>query len=136
MVSYDDLENAFFFVSMDMPGINEAILDKKTGEIYYRSEFSGEDEFPEDYDYSDDYIEIPHKNDLDLGANLVFEFVSAYLPEELDKVTYFFKRRGAYGRYKELLEFRGLLDKWYEFEDERKKSTLLEWCKENDIEVE
>jgi hypothetical protein len=59
--------------------------------------------------------------------NLVIEFVSEFLPEELDRVYTFFRRRGAYSRYINLLSEKGMLDKWYNFEDERQKVALIEW---------
>jgi len=135
MINFSDIEDAFFYVSSDQPFMNHAVLNKKTEKIFYSSEFSGEDDFPEDVE-SDDYIEIPHKNDLDLGRNLVFEFVSRYIPEKQDQVYDFFRRKGAYPRYKSLLEKLNLLDTWHEFEDQRTKSVLLEWCHENGIDVE
>ena len=135
MISFSDIEDAFLYVSSDMPFMNSALLNKKTGKIYYRSEMAGEDDFPENIK-SEEYIEIPHKNDLDLGVRLVFDFVSKYIPKEYEEVEYIFRKRGAYRRYKDLLDSLNMLDKWYEYEDERTKSSLLEWCKENDIEVE
>ena len=50
----------------------------------------------------DTYIQIPHKNDLDLGQRLVFEFVETHLPHEYNRVQQIFRRRGAYGRFKDL----------------------------------
>jgi hypothetical protein len=77
----------------------------KTGEIFYISElFGSEDELPEDIEDPDKYISIPHKNDLGLGKALVIEFTSQYLPGEIDRVYSIFSRKGAYSRYKELLE--------------------------------
>jgi hypothetical protein len=106
----------------------------KTGEIFYISElFGSEDELPEDIEDPDKYISIPHKNDLGLGKALVIEFTSQYLPGEIDRVYSIFSRKGAYSRYKELLEKKGLLDKWYKFEDERQKAALNKWCRENEI---
>ena len=135
MISFSDIEYAFLYVSSDMPFMNSALLNKKTGKIYYRSEMAGEDDFPKNIN-SEDYIAIPHKNDLDLGVRLVFDFVSKYIPEEYEEVEYIFRKRGAYRRYKDLLESLNMLDKWYEYEDERTKSSLLEWCRENNLEVE
>jgi hypothetical protein len=135
MISFSDIEDAFFYVSSDQPFMNNAVLHKNTGKTFYRSEFSGEDNFPEDVD-SGAYIEIPHKNDLDLGRNLVFEFVSRFIPERQDEVYDYFRRKGAYSRYKYLLEKLNLLDTWHEFEDQRTKSVLLEWCRENGLDVE
>ncbi len=93
------------------------------------------DEIPEDIDDLDKYITIPHKNDLELGKALVIEFTSEYLPEELERVYSIFRRKGAYSRYKDLLENKGALEDWYKFENERRKVALEEWCQENNIEI-
>jgi hypothetical protein len=97
---------------------------------------AGYDELPEDLDESDDYIDIPHKNDLDLGKALVMDFVHSRCPEEIDRVLSIFRRPGAYGRFKDLLEQKSLLDEWYEFEQQRTRQALLHWCAENSIELE
>jgi hypothetical protein len=68
----------------------------------------GEIEDEEDLDL-EQRIRVPHKNDLDLGRNLVFEFVEEYLPDDYERVRKMFRRTGAYTRYKALLERRGLL---------------------------
>ena len=133
-VKYDDLENFFLFVSMQPPFTHTAILNKETGETYFESEYGDSDELPEDID-DEKYIEVPHKNDLDLGRNFVFEFVSQYMPNDQGKVYEIFSRKGAYSRYKDLLESRGLLEKWYDYENERTKEVLLSWCAENNIEI-
>ena len=115
--------------------MHSVYLCKETGRTFYTSEMGDSDELPDDIDESK-YISIPYRNDLDLGKNLVIEFVSEFLPEELDRVYSIFRRQGAYSRYKELLSERGLLDKWYKFEDERQKAALKNWCAENGIEIE
>jgi hypothetical protein len=104
-VSFDDIENAFFFVSMDQQYMHSAYLCKETGKIFYTSEAGDSDELPDDIDDPDKYITIPHKNELDLGKALVIEFTSEYLPEELDTVYSIFRRKGAYSRYRDLLEW-------------------------------
>jgi hypothetical protein len=53
----------------------------------------------------------------------------------LGQVNGIFRRKGAYSRYKELLNAKGLLDKWYKYEDQRTKEELRAWCAENDIEL-
>jgi len=134
-ISYDDIENAFLFVSMGQQFMNNAYLCKETGEIFYTSEMGDSDDLPEDIEDLEKYIAIPHKNDLDLGKALVFEFVSEYLPEELERVYSIFRRRGAYSRFKDLLASKGALEDWYEFEDQRQKDALKRWCRDNDIEI-
>lgn len=134
--SFSDLENAFFFVSMDQKYMYNAYLCKDSGQIFYASELGDSDELPEDIDDPDKYIAIPHQNDLELGKVLVFEFTSKHLPEELDRVESIFRSSGAYSRYKDLLDKNGLIDEWHNFEDERQKVALKEWCMENNIEIE
>lgn len=134
MIDYNDLEDAFLFVSSDQPFMHSAIVNKRTGEIFYQSELSGIDDFPENFD-GDDFIEIPHKNDLGLARDLVFDFVSSHLPQRLGEVDQIFHARGAYRRFKFLLESVGLLEEWYSFEDEQTKSALRQWCKDNGLRI-
>lgn len=111
-------------------------LCQETGQIFYSSEMYDSDELPEDIEDPDKYITIPHKNDLELGKSLVFEFAEKYLPEEIDKINSIFHSRGAYSRYKDLLDMKGYLDKWHKFEAERQKKALEQWCIENNIEFD
>jgi len=135
MVKFSDIQDAFFFVSSESYGMHSAILDKSTGQLYYRSEMGDLDEIGEEcFDY-DTCIDIPHKNDIGLGLELVFDFVEGHLPEESDRVQYFFRKRGAYGRYKGLLEEMGLLQKWFDFESQHEEEMLRQWCEENEIEI-
>lgn len=134
-ISFDDIENALLFVSMDQKFMHNAFLCIETGQIFYASELGDSDELPEDIDDTEKYITIPHKNDLELGKALVFEFTSEYIPEELDRVHAYFRSRGTYSRYKDFLLEKGLLDKWYKFEDERQRAALKEWCQDNSIKI-
>ena len=137
MVNFDELENAYLFVNSSIDFSNSALINKKTGEIFYKSEFDEIDELPdEDAFLSDDYIAVPDRYELDLGQNLVFDFVDEFMPEKYEEVRSYFRRSGAYSRFKNLLMSMDLLDKWHEFEDQRRKDALVRWCKENGLEVE
>ncbi len=129
-----ELEEAFFFVNSAPAFTNSAVFSRETGKFYYTSDLADIDEMPEDLDY-EKCIEIPHQNDLDLGQALVFEFVRERLPGEINRVDRFFSHRGAYSKYKQLLEEKGLLDEWYTYENESIKRKLREWCKDEGIEV-
>lgn len=135
-MSFSEIEDAFGFVSSDQPYMHRAYVSKTTGETFYQSDTSDLDELPEDIYENDDYIEIPHKNDLNLGQRLVWQFVEKEIPGLADKVRSFFSRKGAYSRYKDFLEEVGLLDKWHEFEDSRTREALIQWCKDNEIEID
>lgn len=135
--SFSDIEDAFMFVSSGMYGSNSALLCKDTGKIFYISDMAGIDDTEEaDHLDIDRCIEIPHKNEFDLGKNLVFEFAEEYLPEDCDRVRQIFRHKGAYARYKDLLDERGLLNKWYEIQNAREETVLREWCEENEIELD
>ena len=135
MIKFSDIQDAFFFVSSAGYGMNSALLCQDTGKIYYRSEMMDMDETDdEDLDLKK-CIEIPHKNDLDLGQRLVFEFVQMHLPDDYDRVRQIFRRPGAYGRFKDLLDSKGLLEVWYAFEKQREEEALRQWCTENEIKL-
>jgi hypothetical protein len=134
--SFADLQLAFEFVSAGGMGENEAFLDRQSGKIYSHSWIAGdlEEELPADLD-DEKYIEIPHRNELDLGKPLVLDFVREFLPDDYDDVRQIFSRRGAYGRFKDLLARRGALDRWYTFSAKAQEAALREWCAENAIEL-
>jgi hypothetical protein len=115
--------------------MNTAILCKDTGQILYHSEMADLDEIGDDDLDWDMCIEIPHKNDLHMGQNLVFEFVKMQLPDDYHHVQQIFRKRGAYRRFKDFLETKGLLEIWYDFESKREEQALRQWCLENEIEL-
>ena len=131
-----DIELAFEYVSSDSPPMNSALLSRKTGRIFHVSEMGdGDEDVPEDAFESDEYIEIPHKQDLGLGTELVRRFVRDRAPEHREEVSEIFSRKGAYARFKSFLEGKGLLEEWYAYENSATEAALREWCKENEIEL-
>ena len=138
--SYDNIESAYMFVSACSYGMNAALICRDTDRILWRSDMSGEDEIGQAEEEGtlnwDETVEMPHRNDLDLGQTLIFEFINEELPNEYDRVSDIFSRKGAYSRYKSLLERCGKLDEWHAFENKREKEALLQWCKENGIQLQ
>ena len=136
-VKYDDLSAAFDFVSFAAPFEHQAFVSLDTGAVYWVSETSpmDEDDLPDDLGTSDRYVAVPHKNDLDLGNNLVRRFVDENLPDRYADVERFFRRPGAYARLKGLLATEGCLEKWYAFESEATARALRDWCEANQIHV-
>ncbi len=132
-VKYDDLANAVEFASIS--GFdNSAYVCTVTGATYYVSSETGE-EVPEDLETSDKYIQVPTKRDLDLGTRLALWFVEEELPDDYDTAAGFFRKKGAYGRFKDLLHRRGALEKWYEYEARATEAALRLWCEENGVEL-
>ncbi|MCL1076583.1 hypothetical protein D5R81_00085 [Parashewanella spongiae] len=137
VIKYSDLESAFDFVSFGSYSDNQAYLSTKTGKVYWVSDnIDEEDEpLPDDLYQSDEYIQVPSKHELDLGKKLVFDFVYQFLASDFETVSQYFRKQGAYGRFKSLLERREKLDEWHKFEEQHNKQALLEWAKENGITV-
>ena len=137
-IKYDDLSLAFDFVSSGAPMEHRAYVSLDTGRIYWISELNPveEEEIPDDLETSDRYLEIPHKNDLDLGQRLALRFSEKRLPHRYDRVVDIFGHRGAYRRFKELLAAEGRLEQWYAFEAEATEQALKEWCEENNLQIE
>jgi hypothetical protein len=86
-------------------------------------------------DDSEKYVQIPDKRELDLSKALVLEFVRQTLPSEIDKVQRIFSAKGAYATFKDLMDRKGALDQWYNFEAKAEEEALRTWCALNSIEI-
>ncbi len=129
-----ELEDAYMIASSDPGGSTEVLICKKTGKTLVNSDYSGIYEIPEDAD-EDDYLMAPNKYDLDLGNKLVFDFILDTVPDEYDRVRGFFSRRGAYGKYKDFLGRKGLVDVWHEHENVKTEEALRAWAKDKGLEL-
>lgn len=135
-VTYEEISLAFDFVGSAAPMEHSAYICLETGKIYWASELASMDEeLPEDIDTSERYLMVPHKNELGLGKKLALRFAARELSGSYGQVEAIFRRKGAYGRFKQLLEEKGLLQDWYRFEEEATDKALREWCAENDIRI-
>jgi len=134
-MKYRDIEDAFFYVCGDSRGMNTALLDKSKGKFYFSCDLLDEDDIPDSLREDDTAVEMPHKNDLDLGQSLIFKFIDLKLPDQYDYVSRIFRKRGAYSRYHNFLESKGLLDEWYKFENDAQEKALRDWCKDENIEL-
>ena len=62
--------------------------------------------------------------------------MAAEIPEREAEVRSFFGGPGGYRLFKRLLGELELLDRWHEFEDRRRRETVVEWCQENGLELD
>ncbi len=136
-VSFEEILNAFEFVSAGGLGEHQAFLCIQSGKIYWHSDLSdldeADDELPEDVEDDEKYLEIPDKRELDLGKPLALDFARQVLPGDFDEVRRMFRRRGAYANFKHLLARRQVLEQWYDFEQKATERALREWCELNSI---
>ena len=135
MATFEEILDAFYFVSSAEYGMNHAILCLDDGRIYFRSDDGDLDDLDEDEFDCNRFLAIPHKNDIDLGARLVLEFVDLQIPDDLEMIDRMFRSRGAYRRFRDFLSCRGLLQSWHDFEKRRTQETLLKWCRDHEIEL-
>lgn len=136
-IRYFDLEAAFEWASTDAGFALRAYISKTDGRTYHTgADYRPPDEkLPEDLDDPQQYWSVPNKRDLDLGNRLALRYVEQALPEDLEDVYDFFRHRGAWGRFRDLIERRGHLKAWYAFSENATRSALLEWAKEEGLQV-
>ena len=135
-IRFQDIQEAFEFVSAAGGGEHQAFLCKPSGKLYCYSELCDDlDILPDDIDDTEKFLQIPDKKELDLGKPLALEFTREFLPDDFDDVRQFFSRRGAYARFKDLLDQRGALAQWYDFEAKAEERALRLRCELNSIEV-
>ena len=124
-----DLLLAMEWVSAATYSENRAYVSRETGRIFWDPEAAGlDDELPADVEDESLYVPVPGKNDLDLGQAVVFRFIEANEPDAYEQVRSYFSRKGAYARFKDFLDRRGLLDAWHAYQDAATEAALREWA--------
>ena len=89
-MKYSDLEIAFDYLNSGDPYEKAVYVSRSSGLAYYRSDAAGIDELPADVEKNDDFVELPNRYDLDLGKQLVWDFVNREIPEQVKKSDRFF----------------------------------------------
>jgi len=133
--SFADILDGYEFTDFDGNiGQHRAYVHRELGTVYCVSDdLDLEDDLPQDLD-SGLYLELPDRHTLDLGARLAVDFAHEQLaPDDARRVADFFHRRGAYGRFKDLLERKNQLQHWYDYEQQAKQQRLRQWCADNGI---
>ena len=137
-VDLSDLQDAVDWVSATFVD-NRAVICRRTGKIHWLSDEYGLDdadiESAGDLEDLDKYLPVPNKYELDIGNRLVFDFVAANLPDQYDRVRDIFRRKGAYGAFKNLLAKSNSLNAWYEYSEKRTRQAIREWCEFESLEV-
>jgi len=111
-----------------------AYINRISGEVHWVGD-GVDEEPPDDLDDESIYVEVPTMRDLDLGRSLALSFAKTHLPQFHDEVRGYFGKRGAYSRFKALLERTDHLDAWHQHEQTAIDEQLRQWCEENDLEV-
>lgn len=136
-VPFSELSFALEFASADALVDHLAYVDLHDGTVHCWSSEGGTDEaLPGDIKTSARYLLLPDKRELDLGRELALAFADEALPDAYQTIAGFFRKKGAYRRFKDFLDGNGMLELWYAFEERETEHALRRWCAENGIEVE
>ena len=133
-VKFDDVLAAYEWVSSSSPTENEAFVSRITGNVHWSSSIIDlDEELPEDIEDGSIYVSVPHKYDLNLGKDLALTFAAERIADSYETVSNIFRQRGAYGKFKDLLEREGHLEAWYEYEANAIELALCEWAAEQGL---
>ena len=112
-INLSELQGALEWVSNDLMD-NEAYVCRGTGDIFWTSSelnvLDEMDRIPDDVDNAEKYVPVPRSHDLDLENRLAFDFARQFVADQYDDVRSIFRHRGAYRRFKDLLERRDSLE--------------------------
>jgi hypothetical protein len=134
-VKFDDLLAAYEWVSSS-PGDSEAFVSRITGDVHWSSSTIELDEdLPEDIEDASIYVAVPNKYDLNLGKNLALTFAEDQLADSYQTIENIFRQRGAYRRFKALLERKDYLQAWYDYQTKATELALRKWAAEEGITI-
>lgn len=135
-VDLDELELAmeWLWATRDSFTNSYACVSRHDGKVWWVGE-GVEEEPPEDIEDDDAYVAVPDKYDLDLGNDLAVRYAEDHLPKSVDKVEDFFRKRGAWSRFKSYLDSVGHLEKWFDYERAAVEKSLTEWAELNGFSV-
>ena len=133
-VKLGDLEDALLFVDAGSGFDTAAWVCRETGAVLWHGGDSDDFEpLPADIDDAERYVPLPDKREFGLGKPLALEFARTQLPACYEQVCAMFSHRGAYARFKDLLERQQSLDAWHQWEAEQTRQALREWCTDNGL---
>ena len=121
-----------------MDQYSEYFLDKETGEIEWISDMTmSREEREEIYDRLDEhgFYRLPTSfeiRDYDIMEGFIYGMPEAVQGRMLSTI----QGRGAFRRFKDMVNEMGIEQVWYDFRDDAYKRKAIRWCEENDIAYE
>jgi len=135
-VQLTELVDAYEWASAGGAYDSAAYVERATGRIWLVTDMDdlGE-EPPEDIDDESLYLPVPDKNELDLGRALALRFAEEHLAERYGEIRDFFRKPGAYARFKSVLDAADQLDAWHAYEARGIEDALRGWAALQGVEV-
>ena len=66
--------------------------------------------------------------------NIMEEFIQTLKGEDADKLEQVIQGRGAFRRFKDMVNRRGITKQWYDFQADYYRNLAIAWCQEHGIE--
>ena len=115
-------------------------LDLETGESVFLADelITGldneglEDEIEES---PERYLRLPTKFEIH-EYHIMEEFIWTLKGEKADKLERAIRGRGAFRRFKDMVDRMGILQRWYDFQSEYYRKLAAQWCQEHGLEYE
>ena len=83
-----------------------------------------------------DYLPLPDKYDFN-EYRIIEKFIArVVIPKQLQMLSQSIQGKGAFRRFKAVLEKLGLVDEWYKYRGQKLREFVEFWCKENKIDFE
>ena len=117
---------------------SEYFLDKETGKVLWVNDEVMESEEMEEIETildEHDCCRLPSSYEIN-NYSIMVAFTNTCSGEAFDKLSNALNGRGAFRRFKDTVNWLGIDQKWYEFQDKEYKRIAIEWCKNNNIEYE
>ena len=83
--------------------------------------------------YGTRYLRLPTKFDIN-EYHIMEEFIWTLEDEKANKLECAIQGRGAFRRFKDMVNRMGIFRQWYNFRAEYYRKLAIEWCKENRLE--
>ncbi len=133
MIKLSEITDTLYDVSMG----TSCYFNTKTNEILWYCDFNKEEStYTEEDEFNDDIISMFNfysKNDYDIMQDFIYHISNDSLRNELFNAT---KGKGAFYRFREIIDYRNITNDWYKFQDDEYKKIAEEWCTDNKIEYE
>ena len=133
MVKLSEIKDALDSVDIS----STCYFNKETNEILWQWDYNKEYSTYKEEDEANDNIinmfDYFYKNDYYIMQDFIDTIEDVNLREKLYEAT---RGRGAFSRFRYIIESNDLLDDWYKYKDEKYKAIAKEWCIDNNIEFE
>ncbi len=133
MIKLSEIKDALDSVDIS----STCYFNKETNEILWQWDYNKEYSTYKEEDEANDNIinmfDYFYKNDYYIMQDFIDTIEDVNLREKLYEAT---RGRGAFSRFRYIIESNDLLDDWYKYKDEKYKAIAKEWCIDNNIEFE